>query len=69
MRRPKVNERQAQLVEAQLVECPVCGGLPRTYNPNLNPNLFTASAPLPCRHCDNTGQVDNPQLVEEAHDG
>ena len=38
------------------VRCDFCDGLGAiTYNPNLNPNSFQATAIAKCSHCDGTG--------------
>lgn len=39
--------------------CEYCEGVGSiSYNPNLNPNAFPATATAKCRHCDGTGSVE-----------
>lgn len=44
-------------VESEVCEC--CEGVGSiSYNPNLNPNAFPASASAVCMHCNGTGSVE-----------
>jgi hypothetical protein len=45
--------------EAESEVCSFCDGLGSiTYNPNLNPNAFPATASTKCTHCGGTGSVE-----------
>jgi len=58
--------------EAESEVCSFCNGLGSiTYNPNLNPNAFPATASAKCTHCGGTGSVEKakPQPNEKLCDG
>ena len=50
--------------------CSSCEGYGSiTYNPNLNPNAFPATASAKCTHCGGTGRIElrQPQHNTQAH--